>query len=239
MESEFFLMHDFVAKAVCPFKCGLYHAASSRNQGLHPWIVFIETKVDARAPHVLQAYLTGVVDDELLLRAPAFLRCGPSISCMVRNKELLIHRSKEHSSLLECTLGERTHTLELECEPKSEYSEALLPLKLRLLHGEGQRHQTVRWFERNSETQEIVLWKTKQRDGRSVSMEIRVLAPSFILFGRGEWEGLVFLSGRVPFVIKRKKKDVAGTPLVVIALQREKGQRVVQVPNNNNDNPNI
>lgn len=132
VEADFYLLSPLVHSACVPFAEGLYGggARDATNAGSHPWVLMVEKRIDSRALHPCQVFLTGVVDDELLLREPARLRCGAFVVVSVHGKELALRRNGARG--IECTLnGEQSHLLEKECDPSNVFSEALLPLKLK------------------------------------------------------------------------------------------------------------
>jgi hypothetical protein len=86
------------------------------------------------------------------------------------------------------------------------------------------------WFEREVETGEILMWK-KKSDGRTYSTNVTVLCKSLFIFSNlREPLGVIFLSGRVPFLIKRRAKKDEGY-VAVIALERERKQKNVVLLN--------
>ncbi len=114
----------------------------------------------------------------MLLREPATIRCGPCIMVVVHGRELLLQKGSRGAR---CQYGERELLLERECGPNSTFDEALLPLKQKLLHGKGRQHSTVRWFDRDAESGDLLLWKQKTRDGLSSVCAISVLCPTVLL----------------------------------------------------------
>ena len=211
IECDFFLLKEQFQRAVCPIRPGLYSASTLASQ---PWILFVETMFDSTRYAPCTVFLTGVVDEEVLLRHPATLCCAGFLSITVRNRTLSISAAKKNeedgikcswtTELLNSSSGDRILTKQ--SDPESTFPVSEIPLKQKLTRTKSKSRKIFFWFEKEIETGEILLWKQRS-DGRTYSNKVTVLCPSLFIFSNREPLGVIFLSARVPFLIKRRCGD--------------------------------
>ena len=237
IEADFFLLRDMFRKALCPIRDGLYTVGRDQ-QGAgdsHPWIVFVETSFNREKFRPCQVLLTGVVDEEVLLRCQASFGVGGFVNVEVRGRTLSLYARGEGE--VHCTwdggrdVGDKTLTLQ--SEPESLFPEEEIQLKAKLSRTKSKGRKISMWFEAVKETGEILLWKQKS-DGRTYSNTVTILCKSLFIFSNQRTPlGLIFLSGRVPFLIKRRDaQEVEDNIVTVIALERERKPRIANIDGN-------
>ena len=243
IECDFYLLSSVFQNALCPIEPGLYTVSQADSSSSHPWILFVESHFDSSFFSPCQVFLTGVVDEEVLLRYPANLCCAGFLSVSIRGRTLSLSavsgaiediqiQCSWTTEVFNISSGDRVLTKQ--SVPNIEFPTEQLPLKQKLIRTKSKGRKIILWFERTIETGEILLLKQKSwENGRTYSSAVTVLCPSLFIYSNNRDPlGLIFLSGRVPFLIKRRQNhkltnETSHVP--VIALQRERVPRIANI----------
>lgn len=237
IDCNFYLLARHFQEALCPIASGLYtgggNSGGAANSDSHPWILFVETSFQLCSVSICQVLLTGVVDEEVLLRCPATLSCGGFINVSIRGRILTLSRLSPTEIL---TSDPRSSScdriLVKQSDPSNVFPIEELPLKQKLTRTKSKGRTMSMWFDKEIETGEILFWKQKS-DGRTSVTNVTVLCSSLFIFSNQRDLGVIYLSGRVPFLIRRRFKktdaDEGGSYVPVIALERERRQRVANI----------
>lgn len=130
IECEFFLITSSFVKAMLPVQEGLFigKVGGKEGESAQPWILFVETVVDRERVKPIEIFLTGVIDEQVLLRHQA--SCEDGFLVIKINGRILSMKMDDSSSIRCCYINELSgdRILFRQSDQEREVEEFPLPL---------------------------------------------------------------------------------------------------------------